>query len=163
MHVPSNTASSTTYFNCKTLFKVSYKPLIQHLPKGSTVLSLRGDFYKGSCTAWVVRQHWTEGFEPSLPVGQWSVSVHPRHAGAPSPSVVRALWSENVFLMTTQPDIWCYTKMFTISCTPLCISGSEAKTDRIWGWYKAVLTREKQGPSGKLFAQRLLLWVLRYD
>jgi len=42
----------------------------------------------------------------------------------PSPtSVVRALWSENAFLMTTQPDLWSYSKMFTISTIQICIFG----------------------------------------
>lgn len=115
---------------------------------------LRGDLYKGSCTAWAVRQHWTEGSEPSLPVGQWSVPVHPRHAGAPSPSVVRAHWSKNVFMMTTQPNLWRYSKMFTISCTQICMCGLDAKTDRICKWYKEALTREKQEPREKLYAFR---------
>lgn len=70
----------------------------------------------------------------------------------PSPtSVVRALWSENAFLMTTQPDLWSYSKMFTISTAQICIFGIWCQETHDLGVMQRSISIGKTGKRYALF------------
>ncbi len=148
MHVPSNTTSSATYFNFKTLLKVSYKPQIQHLPKGSSVRS------------WSAH---VEEIFTNVPVQlglyvsteQRALSHHFLWGSGQCLSIPNML-ELRAHLLSVLSDLrmfiwWQHNQTFdaTVKCLPftqICICGLDAKTDGFAGDIK----KHEQGKNKNL-------------